>query len=96
MAVRDFTHITGGRRLKPYTQQLKYARLNVKMYTDTLIGRCVSLSGNRYAQVYATPFHWVTVHPIKLKPEAHFTLDKLFRDFGVPMAIIPGNAKELM
>jgi hypothetical protein len=76
LAVRDFTHTTGGRRLKPYAYQLRYPRLNVEMYTDTLIGRCKSLSGNRYVQVYATPFHWVTVLPMPLKSEAHLTLDE--------------------
>ena len=95
LAVRDFTHTTGGRRLKPYSYQLRYPRLNVEMYTDTLIGRCTSLSGNKYAQVYATPFHWVCVDPIPLKSDAHLTLETLFRRVGVPRVIIPDNAKEL-
>jgi hypothetical protein len=95
LAVRDFTHTTGGRRLKPYAYQLRYPRMNAEMYTDILIGRCKSLSGNRYAQVYATPFHWVTVIPIPLKSDAHLTLNELFRKVGVPRVIIPDNAKEL-
>jgi hypothetical protein len=95
LAVRDFTHTTGGRRLKPYAYQLRYPRLNVEMYTNTLIGQCKSQSGNRYAQVYATPFHWVTVIPIPLKSDAHLTLNKLFRKVGLPRVIIPDNAKEL-
>ena len=95
LAIRDFSTTTGGRRLKPYTYQLKYPRLNVEMYTDTLIGRCKSLLGNTVAQVYATPFHWVAVEPMKSKSEAHYSLDNLFRKVGVPRVIIPDNAKEL-
>jgi hypothetical protein len=82
-------------QLKPYAYQLRHPRLNVEMYMDTLIGRCKSLSGNKNAQVYATPFHWVTVIPIPLKSNAHLTLDEMFRKVGVPRVIIPDNAKEL-
>ena len=69
--------------------------MNVEMYTDTLIGRCKSLMGNRYAQVYATPFHWVAVFPMETKADAHYSLDTLFQRVGVPHVIIPDNAKEL-
>lgn len=42
-AVRDFTHTTGGRRLKPYTWMLKYPRLECEVFTDTLFGKVQSL-----------------------------------------------------
>jgi hypothetical protein len=51
--------------------------------------------GNRYAQVFATPFHWVAVYPMETKADAHYTLDTLFQKVGVPRVIIPDNAKEL-
>jgi Reverse transcriptase (RNA-dependent DNA polymerase) len=95
LAIRDYSHSTGGRRLKPFAYQLRYRRLNVEMYTDTLIGRSKSFQGNSYAQVYATPFHWVAVIPMAKKSEAHYTLDTLFRKVGVPRVMIPDNAKEL-
>jgi hypothetical protein len=57
-------------------------------YLSVKLVQCKSMSGNRYAQVYATPFHWVTVIPIPLKSDAHLTtLDKLFRKVGVPRVI---------
>ena len=34
-AVRDFTHTTGGRRLKPYTWMLRYPRLDSPRSTLT-------------------------------------------------------------
>ena len=95
LAVRDFTNTTGGRRLKPIHQQLKYRRLDVEMYCDTLEGRCKSLLGNRYAAVYCTPYHWISVDPIEKKSDAHKTLDSLFRSVGVPRVIIPDNAPDL-
>ena len=95
LAIRDFTHSTGGRRLKPFAYQLRYPRLKVEMYTDTMIGKSKSLQGNNYAQVYATPFHWVAVIPMESKSDAHYTLDALFKKVGVPRVMIPDNAKEL-
>lgn len=79
LAIRDFSKTTGGRRLKPYAYQLRYPRLRVEMYTDTMIGKCKSLMGNKFAQIYATPFHWITVDPMERKADAHYTLDNLFR-----------------
>jgi len=65
LAVRDFTNVTGSRRLKPIHHQLKYRRLNVEMYCDILEGRSVFLLGNQYAAVYCTPFHWIAVDPTR-------------------------------
>jgi hypothetical protein len=57
LAIRDFSTTTGGRRLKPsYTYQLKYPRLNVEMYMDTLIGRDAS-------PCWATPWLKSMPHP---------------------------------
>jgi hypothetical protein len=43
LAVRDFTHTTGGRRLKPIHYQLKARRLATEMYTNTMISPIRSL-----------------------------------------------------
>lgn len=94
-AIRDFSTVSGTRRLKPYAYQLRYPRLNTEMYCDVLIGTCVSLLGNKYAAVYCTPFHWICVDPIEKKSDAHYTLDTLFRRVGVPHTLIPDNAGEL-
>jgi len=75
LAVQDFTNVTGSRRLRPIHHQLRCRRLNVEMYCNMLVGRSVSLLGNRHAAVYCTPFHWIAVDPIKEKSDAHKTLD---------------------
>jgi len=95
LAVRDFTNVTGSRRLKPIHNQLKYRRLDAEMYCYILEGRSVSLLGNQYAAVYCTPFHWIAVDPIKEKSDAQKTLDTLFRSVGVPRVITPDDAAEL-
>jgi hypothetical protein len=96
LAVRDFSHTTAGRRLKPYAYQLKYPRLSCTMYTDTMFGRVRSLDGNTCAQVYCTPFHWIHVDPMATEKDAHKTLDPLFRQAGVPKIMVSDNAKTLV
>ena len=95
MAVRDFKHTSGGRRLKPYHWVVNQPRLDVDVFTDTLIAKCKSLRGNKYAQVFATAFHFSRVIPLKSKGDAHQALDEFFTQVGIPAAIIPDNAKEL-
>ena len=95
LAVRDFSTTTGGRRLKPSHWVLKHKRLESEVYTDTLIGKCKSIRGNKVAQVYATPFHYVKAFPMKSKGDAPESLDDFFYEVGVPQVMIPDNAKEL-
>jgi hypothetical protein len=65
-AVRDFTHSTGGRWLKPYAWMLKWARSQRPFYTNTMFGKIESLQGNSCAQIYATSFGFVLAHPIMI------------------------------
>ena len=61
--------------------------------TCSLVSTCKSLMGNYYAQVYATPFHWVAVYPMETKAaDVHYSLDTLFQRVGVPRIIIPDNS----
>ena len=69
LAVRDFTHTTGGRRLKPYHWVLKLKRLDTDVYTDTMFSSCKSLRGNTCAQIFATDFHFVRAFPMAGKQE---------------------------
>lgn len=94
--VRDFTHMQGSRRLRHLTQQLKYRPLNATCYTDTMIAKVPSLT-NQYkcAQVYCTDFDWTKVYPMKLRQDAHYTLDLLHASYGAFNVMIPDNAKEL-
>ena len=93
LAVRDFTHTSGGRRLKPLHWVLKQPRLSCEVYTDTLFGKCRSLRGNKCAQIFATPFHYVRAFPMKKEKEAHEALDMFFHQVGVPHVMVSDGAK---
>ena len=95
MAVRDFTNTTGSKRLKPSHTVLDHDRLQSELYTDTFFGKCKSLRGNTCAQIYASTFHWIRAFSMESKKDAHYTLDHLFKDVGVPQMMIPDNAMEL-
>ena len=95
--VRDFTTMTGTRRLRHLTQQLAYRPINAVCYTDTMFAQIPSLT-NKYtcAQIYCTEFDWTIVYPIRTKAEAHLTLDLLHHQFGAFKVMIPDNARELV
>ncbi len=95
LAVRDFSHTTGGRRLKPYAWMLKFPRRQCAAYTDTLFSKVKSLRGNTCCQVYVTDCHAVAAYPMKSKADAHLSLDDYFRQHGIPQVMTPDNAKEL-
>ena len=94
-AVRDFSHTTGGRRLKPYAWMLKYPRIECEVFTDTLFGKVKSLRGNTCCQIFCTAFHYIRAIPLLSKRDAHLALDMFFKRVGIPAAMIPDNAKEL-
>ena len=95
--VRDFTNMTGTRRLRHLTQQLAYRPINAVCYTDTMFAQVPSLM-NKYtcAQIYCTEFDWTKVYPIRTKADAHLTLDLLHHQFGAFKVMIPDNARELV
>ena len=64
------------------------------MFTDTLESAVISKRGNRYAQVFATPFGWTRVHPMAKKSNAHDGLSLMFARDGVPNCLIMDNSKE--
>ena len=95
LAVRDFTHTTGGRRLKPTSYQLKHRRLNVAMYTDTVYFGTKSIRQFTCAQLFCTDFQWAGFYPLREARDAHMSLDSLFQNVGVPSTMIPDNARNL-
>jgi hypothetical protein len=50
--------------------------------------------GNKMAQVYATSFGWVRVHPMKHKEDAYETLSLVFQCDGVPPTMVTDDSKE--
>ena len=65
-----------------------------EVYTDTLEAAIVSKRGNRYAQVFGTPFGWYRAYPMEKKSDAHEGLSLMFARDGVPKVLIMDNSKE--
>ena len=69
-------------------------RIRGTIYTDTMDGQHKSLDGNKYAQVFATDFHYSAVYPMESKGLAGDALKQFIADFGVPDQIICEYSKE--
>ena len=63
-------------------RMLRYRRLPVDLFTDTLEAGIVSHRGNKYAQVYAHRNTWCKAYPMVKKSNAHETLSLLFVQEG--------------
>ena len=82
---------------KPYRtndRMLRYRRLRVDMFTDTMFSDVTSKRGNKCAQIYCTNFGWVRAYPMKKKSQAHETFSNLCSTIGVPSALIMDGARE--
>ena len=75
-------------------RQLRYRRLPLEMYSDTMKASVRSRNGNKYAQVYCTRSGWTLAIPMQSKSDAHETLSLLFSRHGVPNILIVDGAKE--
>ena len=93
MAVRDFSDVSGKRRLKPHHTMMDWKRIQGTVYTDTLYGPCKSLSGKTHSQVYATDYQYVQTYSMEREKDAHLTLQQFFSEVGVPNTIVSDGAK---
>ena len=69
-------------------------RIRGVVYTDTMDGQHKSLKGNKFAQVFATDFHFSAVYPMESKGHAGDALKQFITDFRVPDKIICDGSKE--
>ena len=63
------------------------------VYIDIMDGQYKSPDGNKYAQVFATDFHFSAVYPMESKGLAGDALKQFIADFGVPDKIICDGSK---
>ena len=92
--IRTLLHPTLSRRFRTNDRQLRYRRLPIDCFTDTLISKTASRRLNMYAQIFATADGWCRAYPMKLKSEAHEGLSLLFQREGVPNVMIMDGALE--
>ena len=92
--IRTLLHPTLSRRFRTNDRQLRYRRLPIECFTDTLISKTASRRLNMYAQIFATSDGWCRAYPMRLKSEAHEGLSLLFQREGVPNVMIMDGALE--
>ena len=92
--IRTLLHPSLTRRFRTNDRQLRYRRLPIDCFTDTLESNTVSSRNNKYAQIFATPDGCTRAYPMRKKSEAHEGLSLLFQREGVPNTLIMDNSKE--
>jgi hypothetical protein len=81
-------------RFKTNDRMLRYQRLGVNMFTDTMEAGTLSKRQNKHAQVFVVPPNWTKVYAMRTKGEARHCLGSLFHEVGVPEKMIMDGSKE--
>jgi hypothetical protein len=91
--IRRMIHPSLTKRYKTNDRQLRYRRLQVTMYTDTMYSAILPRQMNIAAQIFCTDFGFVRAFPLKKEKEAHEALSLLFHRDGVPNVVVMDGAK---
>ena len=86
------------RRVKTRPHQSRYRQLggyNANFASDTFKANYTSLRGNKYAQLFCNRANYVKVYPMKVKSDAHHTLNRFIHEVGVPVELMTDGALEL-
>ena len=92
--VRTVLHPSLSRRFWTNDRQLRYRRLPIDIFADTMFSDTKSRRSNTCAEVYCARNGWKRAFPMKTKAQAHETLSLLFARDGAPASIIVDGAKE--
>ena len=91
--VRTVLHPTLSRRFRTNDRQLRYRRLPVTLFTDTMYASVKSRRQNKCAQVFGSQEGWCRAYPMQKESEAHEALTLLHQREGVPNVMIMDNAQ---
>jgi transcription initiation factor TFIIIB Brf1 subunit/transcription initiation factor TFIIB len=91
--VRRMIHPSLTKRYKTNDRHLRYCRLPVTMYADTMYSTILSRQKNKASQIFCTDFGFVRDFPLKKEKEAHEDLSLLFHRDGVPNVMVMDGAK---
>jgi hypothetical protein len=91
--IRRMIHPSLTKRYKTNDRQLRYRRLPVTIYTDTMYSTILSRQKNKAAHIFCTDFGSVRAFPLKKEKEAHEALSLLFHRDGVPNVMFMDGAK---
>jgi hypothetical protein len=68
--------------------------LRGEFYTDTMDGRCKSINGNRYAQIFANKDFFAIAFPLQAKSEAGDALRQFINEYGRPEKLTFDGSQE--
>jgi hypothetical protein len=91
--IRRMIHPSLTKRYKTNDRQLRYRRLPVTMYTDTMYSTILSRQQNKAAQIFTTDFGFARAFPMTTESEAHDALSLLFHRDGVPNVMVMDGSK---
>jgi hypothetical protein len=80
-------------RLRTNYRQLRYRRLPVTCFTDTMFSNSNSRQGKKAAQVFCTADGWTSIFPMAKEKDAHGALSLLFHPDGIPNVMVMDGAK---
>ena len=91
--IRTVVHPTLSRRFRTNDRQLRYRRLPIDLYTDTMKATVKSQQGNKVAQVFCSRNGWTRAYPLEKEAHAHEALSLLFQREGAPNTMIMDGAR---
>jgi hypothetical protein len=91
--IRRMIHPSLTKWYKTNVRQLRYRRLPVTMYTDTMFSTILSRQDNKAAQIFCTDFGFVRAFQMKKEKEAYEALSLLFHRDGVPNVMVMDGSK---
>jgi hypothetical protein len=80
-------------RFRTNDRQLRYLRLHVTCFTDTMFSKSKSRQGNKSAQVFCTANGWTGAFPMAKEKDAHQALSLMFHQDGIPNVMVMDGAK---
>ena len=92
--IRTVLHPTLSRHFRTNDWQLRYRRLPIDCFTDTLFSNTTSRRNNKCAQIFTTLDGWCRALPMSKKSQAHERLSLLLPQEGAPNTMIMDGAKE--
>jgi hypothetical protein len=91
--IRRIIHPSLTKRYTTNNIHLRYRRLSVTMFTDTIYSTIPSRQQNKAAQICCTDFGFVRAFPMKKKSEAQEALSLLFHRYGLPNVMVMDGVK---
>jgi hypothetical protein len=92
--IRRMSHPSLTKWLKTNDRQLRYRRLSITMFTDTIYSTILLRQQNKATQICCTDLGFMRAFPMKKESEAHEALSLLFHRYGVPNVMVMDGAKE--